>query len=260
MKLCSMFGLENKTVVMTGGSGGVGGASAELFALSAGANVALISRRGSDDLVQSVSAQGGTIKSYRADVTNRTELDVVFKDIDKEFGAISCLLNISGVCDFYSPQSSVIDKTKVDDARWEKIVGVNGKGVALVIEFAVARMLNGGTIVNVGSTAGRFGAELAVVDYSFAKAGLVGMTMAYAKILGEKGIRVNTVAPGPIEGTDMLAGADEELVKGLKSQTKLNKLCTPEDIANINLFLASNMSASITGEVIDSNCGQYICY
>lgn len=260
MKLNSIFGLENKNVVMTGGSGGVGQASARLFALTAGANVALISRRGSDELVEQVSAEGGAIKSYRADITSRSELDSVFKDIDRDFGDIHCLLNISGVCDFYSPDSSVLEKTQVNDERWEKIVGVNGKGVALAIEFAVARMIDGGSIVNVGSTAGRFGAELAVVDYSFAKAGLVGMTMAYAKILGDKGIRVNAVAPGPIEGTEMLAEADADVVKGLKSQTRLNRLCLPEDIANINLFLASTMSSSITGEVIDSNCGQYICY
>ena len=244
---------------MTGGSGGVGIASARVFSSVAGAKVALTSRRGADELVAEITAAGGVAKSYRADISDRTELDRAFSQIADDFGSIRSLLNISGVCEFYAPDSTPLDKTIVDDKRWERIVDVNGKGAAMAIQYASHIMSPGGSIVNVGSTAGRFGAEVAVVDYSFVKAGVVGLTMAYAKILAPLGIRVNCVAPGPIEGTAMLSAADEESLARVKSQIRLGRFCTVADIAHINLFLASEMSRALTGVTIDANGGQFIC-
>lgn len=253
-----IFGLENKVVVVTGASGGVGMASARLFAEVAKAKVALLARSNLEELVAEISEKGGTATSYSVDISNRDELEAVFNQIESDLGPVHCLLNIAGTCDFYEPGESPISRTKIDEQRWERIVSVNGKGAALAVEFAVRSMPRGGSIVNVASTAGHYGAEFAVIDYTFSKAGLVGMTMGHAKILGPEGIRVNGVAPGPIEGTDMLSAADDDSIELAKSLTKLGKLCQPEDIAKINLFLASDMSGVMTGETVDANCGQFI--
>lgn len=254
------FGLDGKNVVLTGGSGGVGQASARLFSRVAGARVLLISRRGSDALVDEIRATGGDASSYQADVSNRDELAEVFENIKRDYGSIKSLLNISGTCDFNEADTTAIERTAVDDARWERIVGVNGKGAALAVHFAAQNMEPGSSIVNVGSTAGRYGAELAVIDYTFSKAGLVGLTLGHSKMLAPLGIRVNGVAPGPIEGTEMLSAADEESLSALKSQIRLGRFCQPEDIAQICLFLASDMSVAMTGTTLDANCGQYISY
>ena len=255
-----LFGLNSKTVVITGGSGGVGGASARVFAGAAGAKVALLSRRGADSVVEEIRSLGGAAMSVRADITNREEMEAAFSEIEERFGAISVLLNVSGVCEYYPTESSPLERAVIDEARWDRINEVNGKGAALAIELASRRMKNGGSIVNVGSTAGRFGADLAVIDYSYSKAGVVGLTLGFAKILAPLGIRVNAVAPGPILGTEMLSAADEDALAALKAQTRLGKLCSIDDIARINLFLASEMSAAMTGETLDANCGQFISY
>ena len=228
----SFFGLQNQTVVMTGGSGGVGAESARIFSRIAGAKIALISRRGADDVVNEIIADGGVARSYRADISDQAEVERVFGQISDDFGPIRSLLNISGVCEYYAPGTSPLDKTVIDNDRWRKIVDVNAKGLAFAIQYASQSMSSGGTIVNVGSTDGRYGAEVAVLDYSFAKAGVVGLTMAYAKILAPLGIRVNCVAPGPIEGTAMLSAADEESLAKVKSQIRLGRFCSVTDIIN----------------------------
>ena len=254
----TFFGLSDEAIVITGASGGVGKASALLLSAVAGAKLALVSRRGAEDVVAEISAAGGLARSYQADVSSRIELAHAFKKIAADFGSVRSLLNIAGTCDFYPVEAGPAEKSIIDDVRWERIVGVNGKGAALAIEFAVPLMKPGSSIVNVGSTAGSYGAEMAVVDYTFSKAGLVGLTMAYAKILGPLGIRVNGVAPGPIEGTEMLAAANEDSLNKIRGTTKLGRLCRPEDVAKIVLFLASQMSAVMTGATVDANCGQYI--
>jgi 3-oxoacyl-[acyl-carrier protein] reductase len=245
---------------MTGGSGGVGQASARLFTKIAGAKVALISRRGADDLVDEITSAGGVAHSYSADIADRGQLAGVFEKIKEDLGPIRSLLNISGTCDFNDADSTPLDRTAIEDERWDRIIGVNGKGAALAVHFASQSMSKGSSVVNVGSTAGRYGAEVAVIDYTFSKAGLVGLTLGHSKVLAPLGIRVNGVAPGPIEGTEMLSAADDESLAGLKSQIRLGRFCQPEDIANICLFLASDMSSAMTGVTLDANCGQYISY
>ncbi len=254
------FGLENKTVVITGASGGVGSESARVFTNIAGAKVALLSRRGAQELADELTAAGHMAKSYCVDLTQAEEIRKAFLSITSELGPVHSLLNISGTCDFYPENASPHEKTIIDEKRWQRIVDVNGKGVALAIQYASESMSEGSSIVNVGSTSGRYGAEMAVVDYSFSKAGVVGLTLAYAKILAPLGIRVNSVAPGPIEGTDMLSAADENALNKMRSSIRLGRMCSTADIANINLFLASKMSNSMTGETIDANCGQFISY
>ena len=254
------FGLSDKTVVITGASGGVGSETARVFTKMAGAKVALLSRRGAPELAKELTEEGHSAKSYPVDVTSKEQLEEVFSNIVSDLGPVQSLLNISGTCDFYSDTATPQEKTVIDDERWQRIVDVNGKGVALAVQYAVQSMSRGGTIVNVGSTSGRYGAEMAVIDYSFSKAGLVGLTLGHAKILAPLGIRVNSVAPGPIEGTDMLAGADEDALERMRSGIRLGRLCSTADIAAINLFLASRMSNSMTGETLDSNCGQFISY
>jgi len=260
MQTSSFFDLNKKNVVITGSSGGVGSACARLFALTAGANALLLARSDCSHLVQEIRAAGGSASYYQTDVTDRGSLEQSFNAIQKESGAIDVLLNIAGACEFYGAEDSPSDKTVIDDARWERMLAANGRSVVHAIEYAVKNMPNGGNIVNVGSVAGRYGAEMAVIDYSFAKAGIVGLTMGYAKILAPLGIRINAVAPGPIEGTAMLAQAKSSSVEEMRSRNRLGILCQPNDIAKIILFLASSMSNVMTGETIDANAGQFISF
>lgn len=254
------FGLKDKVVVITGASGGVGSESARLFTKVAGARVALLSRRGAQELAAELSDEGADAKSYSVDVRDRSGLADTFARIVTDLGPVHSLLNVSGTCDFYPDDASPRDKTVIDDERWQKIIDVNGKGVALAVQYAMQSMEEGGTIVNVASTSGRYGGEMAVIDYSFSKAGLIGFTLGYSKILAPLGIRVNAVAPGPIEGTEMLAGADNDALDRMRSSIRLGRLCSTFDIARINLFLASDMSNAMTGETLDANCGQFISY
>ena len=258
--MSDFFGLKDKTVVITGASGGVGSESARVFTRVAGAKVALLSRRGAGELAKELSSEGFQAKSYSVDVTDREGLAETFREINADLGPVYSLLNISGTCDFYPDDATPREKTVVDDDRWQKIIDVNGKGVALAVQYAMESMEEGGTIVNVASTSGRYGGEMAVVDYSFSKAGLIGFTLGYSKILAPLGIRVNAVAPGPIEGTEMLSGADDSALDRMRSSIRLGRLCTTLDIARINLFLASKMSNAMTGETLDANCGQFIAY
>jgi len=252
------FDLKNKVVVITGASGGVGSACAKLFAHSAGSHVVLLARKDCGALISEIEEGKGLVTFIKTDVSNRENLKNSFEEIRSTLGRVDVLLNVAGICEFYDPELSPLDKTSVDDARWERMMNVNGKAVANAIHFASKMMPAGSSIVNVSSTAGCNGAEMAVVDYSFSKAGILGLTMSYAKILGPMGIRVNAVAPGPIEGTDMLSQVKNFSVEDMKSKNKLGVLCQPIDIAKIMLFLASSMSRCMTGETVGASAGQFI--
>jgi NAD(P)-dependent dehydrogenase (short-subunit alcohol dehydrogenase family) len=260
MQTADFFGLQDKKVVITGSSGGVGSACARLFALTAGAHVVLLARSDCSALVTEIHDAGAQAWYYPTDVADRGALDGSFNAIHKQHGSIDVLLNIAGACEFYGADETPLDKTVIDDARWERMLAANGRGVVHTIEYAVKMMSRGGNIVNVGSSAGRYGAEMAVIDYSFAKAGIVGLTMGYAKILAPLGIRVNAVAPGAIEGTAMLAKATSTSLEEMRARNRLGILCQPIDVAKIILFLASTMSTVMTGETIDANAGQFISF
>lgn len=251
------FQLQDKVVVITGANGGVGSACARLFALEAGAEVVLLARSDCSFLVKEIVNNGGSAYFHPTDLLDKDSLRAAFETIEGKYGRVDALLNVAGACEFYSPEDTPLEKMRVVDERWQNIIAINGKAVFDTIELATKMMAPGSTIITISSSAARYGAEMAVSEYSFAKAGIIGLTLSYAKLLAAVGIRVNAIAPGPIEGTAMLSKVRDISIEDMKKKNKLGILAQPDDIASIALFLASPRSRVITGETINANAGQF---
>lgn len=240
----------SKTVLITGGSRGIGKAAVELFA-SKGFCVMINychSEKPALELREALSNNGLSVMSFKADVTNRTDIDSMVDACIARFGSIDILINNAGI----SRSHLFIDIT---DVEWDEILNVNLKSVFLCSQSVLRYMLpkKQGKIINIASIWGMVGASCEV-HYSAAKAGVIGMTKALAKELGPSNIQVNCIAPGIID-TDMLSSLSESEISNLKYQTPLQRIGSPMDIAELALYLASEAGDFITGQVISPNGG-----
>ncbi len=233
--------LKDKTAVITGGVRGIGKAIARTFCQN-GANVVLCYRSNdaeAEKTAAELSAFGPQVKLVKGDVadpeTAKKVAELIKADFDKK---VDILVNNAGITnDKLMMRMSAEDFTKVIDAN------LNG----------AFYMMKSGVIINMASVSGLKG-NPAQVNYSASKAGIVGMTLSAAKELGRRGIRVNAIAPGFIE-TDMTAVLTDEQKEAAAKNITLGRLGQPEDIANAALFLASDMGAYITGQVISVDGG-----
>ena len=239
-----------KTAIITGASRGIGRATAELFAAN-NYNVIINYNHSADaafQLYHALRKKGYSVALFKADVTNRREIDAMTDYCLNTFGAIDLLINNAGIA-----QSSLFIDLSPED--WEKMIGINLTGVfhctQSVLRYMISRKK--GKIINISSIWGQVGASCEV-HYSAAKAGVIGLTKALAKELGPSKIQVNCIAPGIIE-TDMLNPYNQEELASLADQTPLERLGTPSDIATCALFLASEQADYITGQVIGINGG-----
>lgn len=242
----------SKTVLVTGGSGGIGAALCVGFA-QAGYNVIVLCHnklntagRLANELPKSY---GVDAVAMEADVSNPFSVKCLFDQIEREVGALDVLVNNAGIA-----QQKLFTELSVDD--WKRMTGVNLDGVFYCTQEAVKRFMlprHSGVILNISSMWGQVGASCEV-HYSAAKAGVIGMTKALAKELGLSGIRVNCIAPGVVM-TDMMSGFDDETVQALKEETPLNTLGTPKDIADAAVFLCSPRAKFITGQILGVNGG-----
>jgi len=234
-----------KTVLITGGSRGIGRAMVETFSRE-GYKVAF-TYKNSENEAKSLAESTGSF-AIRAD--SAVEADVLFAvDTARGFlGDIDCLINNAGISSF----SLFTDLTLAD---WENCLRVNLTGAFLYSKAVIPSMVSRkkGTIINISSVWGLVGSSCEV-HYSTAKAALIGMTKALAKELGPSGIRVNAIAPGVI-ATDMNFMLSEEAIAELTEETPLMKIGSPEDVANAALFLASDKAGFITGEVMNISGG-----
>ena len=166
----------------------------------------------------------------------------------EQAGSVDVLVNNAGV-------SSQKLFTDITDEEWRRTIGVNLDGVFYCCREALKSMISrkSGVIINISSMWGEVGASCEV-HYSASKAGVIGLTKALAKEVGMSGIRVNSITPGVIM-TDMMSDFDENTINELKSETPLNRLGTPEDIARAALFLASDEASFITGQTLGVNGG-----
>lgn len=234
-----------KTVLITGGSRGIGRAMVETFSRE-GYKVAF-TYKNSENEAKSLAESTGSL-AIRAD--SAVEADVLSAvDTARGFlGDIDCLINNAGISSF----SLFTDLTLAD---WENCLRVNLTGAFLYSKAVIPSMVSRkkGTIINISSMWGLVGSSCEV-HYSTAKAALIGMTKALAKELGPSGIRVNAIAPGVI-ATDMNIVLSEEAIAELTEETPLMKIGSPEDVANAALFLASDKAGFITGEVMNISGG-----
>ena len=239
-----------KTVLITGGSRGIGRASAQLFARQ-GWNVAvnyLHSQQAAMDLVAELSGEGFEVMACQADVASREQVTAMVREVQDRFGCIEVLINNAGI----AQQKLFTDITSED---WDAMLDVNVKGIFNCCQAVVPGMISRkrGKIINLASIWGLTGASCEV-HYSTAKAAVIGFTKALARELGPSNIQVNCVAPGIID-TDMNASLLEDDRCRLIEATPLMRLGTPQDIAYALVFLASEQADFLTGQVLSPNGG-----
>lgn len=242
--------MEQKTVLITGGSRGIGAAAVRAFA-AAGYAVALnyhVSRDAALRLTEELSAQGYTILPVQADVSDPVQVrDMVDNVLDK-----FCQLDIL-ICNAGTAWRGLL--CDMTDEEWYALRGTDLDGVLYCCRAVYRHMVSRkkGRILTVSSMWGRSGASCEAA-YSAAKAGVIGLTQALARELGPSGITVNCVAPGVIE-TEMNAALAPQDLRELAEETPLGRLGTPQDVARALLFLASPEASFLTGQVLGVDGG-----
>jgi len=247
-----MTKLQDKVVLVTGASRGIGRAIAEKLG-SEGAIVigTATSDGGADNISAYLKEAGISGKGMCLNVADADSIKDVLKAISDEFGAISILVNNAGIT-----RDNLLMMMK--DDQWDDIINTNLTSIFRMSKAVIRPMMKArtGRIINIGSVVGLTG-NPGQTNYSAAKAGILGFTKSLAREIGSRNITVNTVAPGFID-TDMTRELPEEQRDALISQIPLNKLGDAQDIANAVSFLASDDASYITGETINVNGGMYM--
>jgi len=237
--------LKGKTVIITGASRGIGKGIAEVFAKQ-GANIAF-TYRSSDEkaeaLEDELSSNGCKVKGYKSDASNFEAAQQLAADILEEFGSIDVLVNNAGIT-----KDGLLMRMSEDD--FDMVMDINMKSVFNMTKAVLRPMLKqrNGSIINMSSVVGVKG-NAGQANYSASKAAINGFTKSTALELGSRNIRCNSIAPGFIE-TEMTEALGEDQIQEWRNSIPLKRGGTTEDIANATLFLASDMSAYITGQVI----------
>lgn len=237
--------LEGKTVIITGASRGIGRGISELFAKQ-GANIAF-TYRSSDEkakaLEDELSANGCKVKGYKSDASNFEAAQQLAVDVLEEFGSIDVLVNNAGIT-----KDGLLMRMSEDD--FDRVMDINMKSVFNMTKAVLRPMLKQrkGSIINMSSVVGVKG-NAGQANYSASKAAINGFTKSTALELGSRNIRCNSIAPGFIE-TEMTEALGEDQIQEWRNSIPLKRGGTTEDIANSALFLASDMSAYVTGQVL----------
>jgi 3-oxoacyl-[acyl-carrier protein] reductase len=245
--------LRGKNIVITGGSRGIGKAIALEYARN-GANLAIIATKNNQtaiDTINELQALKIDAKLYICDVKKPEEVDAVSKEILSYFGRVDVLVNNAGITrDNLLPS---LDYADIDD-----VIDVNLKGCIYMTRAFIRSFVKNrsGNIVNISSVVGMMGNK-GQTNYAASKAGIIGFTKSVAKEYGKRNIRCNSIAPGYI-ATEMTAKLTEEQTREIQRQIPMERLGKPEDVARLALFLASDMSDYITGEVIKVDGGMYV--
>ncbi len=236
----------SKTVLITGGSRGIGKSAAQLFYKN-GYNVVINYNNSEKEALELSQKLSGSL-AVKCDISNENDVKEMLQKVIAHFGKIDVVINNAGVS-----FSKLVTETTIAD--WESLFGVNVTGTFLVSKYAAEHMIknHSGKIINVSSIWGVSGASCEAC-YSASKGAVISFTKALAKELGPSGITVNAVAPGFID-TDMNKNISPEDREAFREETPLGKIGTPEDVSNLLLFLASDGADFITGQVIGIDGG-----
>jgi len=240
---------QDKTVVVTGASRGIGREIALAFARE-GARVACIAttEAGAAGTVQAIEGAGGQARAYACDVSDAASVEATFGKVETDLGSIAILVNNAGIT-----RDTLLIRMKDED--WDRVIQVNLKGAYLCTKAVTRAMMKArtGRIVNITSVVGQTGAA-GQANYAAAKAGIIGFTKSVAKELGGRGITCNAVAPGFIE-TDMTESLPAEMREYVTKTAPAGRLGSPADIAAAVLYLASDEAAYVTGQTLTVDGG-----
>ena len=242
--------LEGKVAIVTGASRGIGKAIAQQF-IAQGAKVAFTYRSSAEAaaaLEQELSAGGGTVKGFQSDAASMTDAERLVGEVVEAFGTVDIVINNAGITD-----DTLL--MRMTEEQWDRVISVNLKSCFNLTKAVMRTMLKArsGSIVNISSVVGVQG-NAGQANYAASKAGILGFTKSVALELGSRNIRCNAIAPGFIE-TEMTAKLDADTVQGCRDAIPLKRGGTPEDVANLCVFLASDMSAYITGQTLNVDGG-----
>lgn len=234
--------LKDKIAVVTGASNGIGKAIVDVF-MENGANVIGL------DIVDATSDRQG-LTYIKTDVSSMSDCERVYGIIASAYDHVDILVNCAGI-------TRDAMTRKMTEEQWDQVIAVNLKGVWNLTRLIGPAMqqYGSGSIINISSVVGIFG-NIGQVNYAATKAGVIGMTKSWAKEFSLKGanVRVNAIAPG-YTMTNMMKTVPEDLLEKFRQQTMLGRLAEPIEIANSVLFLASDLSSYVTGEVLNVNGG-----
>ncbi len=239
--------LENKVAIITGGSAGIGAATAIKFA-EEGAKVIIWDVDESKGKVLEEKLHGTFMK---VNTTNYEEVEAAAKRANDQYGRIDILINNAGIT-----RDSTLKKMTPE--QWQQVIDVNLTGVFYCTKIVSEYMLaNGwGRIVNASSVVGIYG-NFGQTNYVATKAGIIGMTKTWARELGRKGITVNAIAPGFI-ATEMVAAMPENVLDGMKAKVPIGRLGDPKEIANVYAFLSSDEASYINGHTLSVDGGMTV--
>lgn len=242
--------LQSKTALVTGASKGIGRSIALKFA-EQGANVAftyLSSVEQGQALEAELASKGVKAKGYRSDASDFAQADKLVNDVIADFGSLDILVNNAGI---------TMDNLllRMNEEAWDRVINVNLKSCFNTVKAATKQMMKqkSGSIINMTSVVGLKG-NAGQANYSASKAGIIGFTKSVALELGSRGVRSNAIAPGFIE-TEMTGKLDEKTVQGWRDAIPLKRGGSPDDVANACVFLGSDLSSYMTGQVLQVDGG-----
>jgi 3-oxoacyl-[acyl-carrier protein] reductase len=238
--------LQGKTALITGAARGIGRAIALRFA-DEGADVAFTDLNYDDNaksLENELNAKGVKAKAYASDASDFADTEKVVNQIIEHFGKIDILVNNAGIT-----KDTLL--MRMTEEQWDLVIKINLKSVFNFTKAATKSMMKNrfGSIINLSSVVG-VGGNAGQSNYSASKAGIIGFTKSIARELGSRNIRCNAVAPGFIQ-TEMTAALPQEVREEWINKIPLRRAGTTEDVANVSLFLASDLSSYVSGQVID---------
>lgn len=242
--------LENKVVLITGGSRGIGATMVNKFA-EHGAHVAFTYRSSvdrADQVAEEAATHGTTIKAFVSDASSFEQTQELVTEVIKEFGKIDVLVNNAGIT-----RDNLLMRMSED--HWDDVMNNNLKSIYNFTKCIMRPMLKarGGSIINISSIVGLKG-NAGQANYAASKAGMIGFTKSIAQEVGSRNIRCNAIAPGFI-ATEMTEKLDEKVKDQMIQNTALKRFGATEEIANVAIFLASDLSSYITGETLNTSGG-----
>ncbi len=237
--------LKDKVAIITGAAKGIGFSTAQRFAQEGA--IAILADMNLE-FVKAAAAQIPNAQAYAMNVTDRASIQAVVDQVMQKHGRIDILINNAGI----TQDARLV---KMTEAQFDAVIDVNLKGVFNCTQLIVPHMLEAGSgsIVNASSVVGIYG-NFGQTNYSATKFGVIGFTKTWARELGPKGIRVNAICPGFI-ATEMVKAMPENILQDIERRSWLGRLGTPEEIANVYLFLASNEASFINGVALEVSGG-----